>query len=125
MGSAAYAQGACTPVNIAGAAGSFDVFNAAGTVVGVDRDNLSVGDFILLNDAVIADYNPLATLDFVFEVIEIDVDSADTGGTTPDGVIRVTDTGSLQISETGADHGPYVVYRLHSIRGGTLTSTVA
>ncbi|MEP4246579.1 beta strand repeat-containing protein, partial [Tateyamaria sp.] len=125
MGSAAYAQGACTPVNITSSANSFDVFNAAGTVTGVDRDNLSVGDFVVLRDAVIADYNPLATLDFVFEVIEIDIDSADTGGLTPDGVIRVSNSGALLISETGADHGPYVAYRLHSIRGGTLTSDVA
>lgn len=115
---AVVAQQMCTPGNIAANATAIQLFNAAGDFQGAPNPDLSVGDIVVYRNAIIADYNAAATVDVVYEILDI--------VTGPGGSARLnTGSGEIELSAIAPVEDSYMTYRILVFVGGTLTNTVA
>jgi len=120
----AYAQ-TCTPEVLFQSASSFEGRNAAGSAAGFDASNVQTGDFVVFEDAVVADYNTGATIDVVMEITGIDRNSATPPHSTDSGNVTLGSNGVLSLSNGISRSDPYVTFRLLPMRGGSVTSNVA
>ncbi|MGB5866081.1 MAG: hypothetical protein WBG95_17475 [Sulfitobacter sp.] len=114
----AFAQGMCTPGNIAQNATSIELFDAAGNVQGGGNPDLSPGDLVVYRNAIIADYNANATVDVVYQILDI--------VTGPGGSARLNSgSGELELRGIAPPDDPYMTYRILVFVGGTLTNSIA
>ena len=121
----AHAQ-SCTPQPLFQAATSFEGRDASGSPAGFDADNLTVGDFVIFDDAVIADYNTNARIDLVLEVTGINLNSANPPvATTGSPLITLGTDGVLSLSGGQASRDPFITYRIVPFRSGTVTGAIS
>ena len=124
-----YAQSAqaqsCTPAVLTQSSSGFQGRDASGDPAGFDSTDLAIGDFVVYENAIVADYNPAAAIDFVIEITDLNLNSAMPPNSVSSNNLNLSNSGALTLSGSRSMSDPFVTYRLVSMRGGTVTSTVA
>ena len=120
----AHAQ-VCTAQQLNTASSSFEGRDASGNPAGFDGNDVQVGDFLVFSDTVIAGYNPAARIDVVFEITDINLNSAVPPHSSDYNRVTVNNNGRLTLQGAISRSDPYVTYRVLPMLGGSVTSTVA
>ena len=100
----------CTAAQLSSTSDGFEGRDASGDPAGFDGNDVQVGDFLVFNDTVIAGYNPAATIDVVFEITGINLNSAVPPHSADSNRITVNNNGRLTLQGAISMSDPYVTY---------------
>ena len=116
----------CTAEQLNLGSTGFEGRDASGNPAGFDGNDVQVGDFLVFSDTVIAGYNPAAAIDVVFEITDINLNSAVPPHSADSGTVTVNNNnGRITLRSAISRSDVYVTYRVLPMLGGSVTSTVA
>ena len=98
----------CTAEQLNVGSTGFEGRDASGNPAGFDGNDVQVGDFLVFSDTVIAGYNPAAAIDVVFEITDINLNSAVPPHSADSNRVTVNNSGRLTLQGAISMSDPYV-----------------